>query len=251
MSINSIRSMLSIVVGKIEGYNTGQHPLVSRFMKGVGRLRPVHAKYNVTWDVEAVFQLFRKWPCDLSLELLSYKTVGLLSLVTGQRVQTLSSILLKDIFIDSNIKIRLRAMLKCTSRNNPNPVLNLPPFHNDTKLCIVDTLKKYLEITKPFRTEASDTLFISFRKPYKPVSAQTISKWLKKLLFMSGIDCDRFTAHTFRHASSSKAAMSGLNTDSIMKCVGWSPRSRVFATYYKKQIESSDSYANAVLGNIN
>ncbi|CAL8111529.1 unnamed protein product [Orchesella dallaii] len=246
MSINTSRSMLSLVVDKIEGYSVGQHPLVVRLMKGVSRLKPVKSRYHSTWDVDALLQLFRSWEDNQNLDLfkLTLKTVGLLALLTAQRVQTLAAISMSNIIDGDCIQIELPYQLKTTSRGNPNPVLNLPPYPYDKKLCIVSCLKEYINVTKNHR--CSDKLFISVRKPFKSVTSQTLSKWLIKLLRQAGID-ERFLGHSFRHASTSKVASKGVCTDTILKHVGWSEKSRVFAKYYKKPIESQGVFSTTLL----
>ena len=53
-----------------------------------------------------------------------------------------------------------------------------------------------------------DQLFIGITKPYAPVQACTIARWVKTVLKDAGINTSVFTAHSTRSASTS-AAMSG------------------------------------------
>ena len=55
-SINVIRSAVSMTHETIEGVPIGQHPLVTRLMRGVYNLRPPRPRYSSTRDVEVVAQ---------------------------------------------------------------------------------------------------------------------------------------------------------------------------------------------------
>ena len=53
----------------LEGVVVGQHPLVTKFMKGIFSLRPPKPWYFVTWDVNDGLQLLRSWSPAKSLSL--------------------------------------------------------------------------------------------------------------------------------------------------------------------------------------
>lgn len=243
MSINSARSAISFAFGQDK--KIGEHPLITRFMKGVAHLRPPRSKYSVTWDVDLLLNKIRNWGQNLDLKMLTYKTVALLAICTGQRVQALASIKIEDIVIQESIQIKLTSRLKTTSVNRSNPILNLPKY-TETVLCPVTCLKLYLHQTKALRKEVNQ-LFVSFAKPHKSVTSQTISRWLVEVLKLAGIDTDVYSAHSFRHASCSKAAKNGVAVDSILKCVGWSKNSQVFANYYNRPVDNNFVFANSVL----
>ena len=48
--MNTARSSLSTFIN-IDGVPVGQHPVITRFMKGVFIIKPALPKYNFTWDV--------------------------------------------------------------------------------------------------------------------------------------------------------------------------------------------------------
>ena len=48
-------------------------------------------------------------------------------------------------------------------------------------------------------------LIISYGKPHKPVSSETISRWIKDELSKAGVNTSVFKVHSCRSASSSKA----------------------------------------------
>ena len=55
-SLNPYRSAISSVHERVDGYEVGQHPLVSRVMKGAFNLRPPQPRYEATWDVTTVLR---------------------------------------------------------------------------------------------------------------------------------------------------------------------------------------------------
>ena len=92
-ALNTARSPLSIFVTvKFSAHcSVGQHPLVKQFLKGAFSLRPSLPKCNVTWDANILLNLLKSWsPAKfLSLKKLTLKSVTLLTLLTGRRLQTL------------------------------------------------------------------------------------------------------------------------------------------------------------------
>ena len=57
-SINSYRSAISSVHDRIDGATVGQHPLITRLIKGVFHSRPPLPRYTHTWDVQTVLTSF-------------------------------------------------------------------------------------------------------------------------------------------------------------------------------------------------
>ena len=53
-SINFYRSAISSVHEKVDGHNVGQHPLISRLLKGIFHDRPLLPRYTNTWNVQTV-----------------------------------------------------------------------------------------------------------------------------------------------------------------------------------------------------
>ncbi len=50
-------------------------------------------------------------------------------------------------------------------------------------------------------------LIITHRRPYQPLSSDTISHWIKDKMAASGIYDDVFTAHSYRAAVTSKTQL--------------------------------------------
>ena len=82
-SINTIRSAVSMTHRHIEGVPIGQHPLVTRLLKGVYNTRPPKRRYTETWDVDGVLNHLTSLGenSQLSRKQLSQKLVVLMALV--------------------------------------------------------------------------------------------------------------------------------------------------------------------------
>lgn len=91
-------------------------------------------------------------------------------------------------------------------------------------------------------------LFISFRKLYKAVGTQTLSRLIKKVMSKSGIDVNIFSAYSTRHASTFAAKRQGVNIDLIRKTASWSKDSETFARFYDRCVTSENAqFAKAIL----
>lgn len=248
-SINLARSALSVMFGRVDNIVLGEHPLVSRFIKGVGRLRPPVPRYQTTWDVNLVLNLFLKWHSNdkLNLKDLTLKLVALLALASGQRAQTLCAIQLDNIKESANrIEIYITKQLKTSAPSVKQPCIILPSSHSVKQLCVASVLREYIIRTSTIRR--CNQLFISFKSPYNLVCTQTVSRWLVNVLALSEVDISHFKGHSFRHASTSKAFSSGVKIDSIFRSAGWSSGSTAFARFYNRPVTTNETnFADAVL----
>ena len=91
---DTARSGLSSVLTSPGNVTFGNHPLVSRFLKGVFELKPSLPRYHRIWDVSVVLRhLTNLEPVyALDLKVLTLKFTMLLCPLTGQRCQTLSKL---------------------------------------------------------------------------------------------------------------------------------------------------------------
>lgn len=218
----------------------GDSDKLKRFFKGVFKLRPVFPKYNVTWDPNIVFNYYNDLPNDnLNLEMLTRKLVILLALASGQRTQTLSLIRISNIKkLNDRVIITITDIIKTSGIGRIQPIINLPYFLANTKICPATTLNVYIDKTSTHRTPDSDKLLLTFKKPYRSATSQTIARWIKKTLAECGVDTNMFSAHSTRHASTSAAFRSGISVDVIRRTAGWSAQSSVFANFYNRPIQN-------------
>ena len=244
-AINTARSALSCL---FDDPPMGEVSVIKRFMRSVYNIVPTKPRYTKIWDVSIVLKyLERKSPAHkLNLKDLTMKLLMLCALVTAQRSQTLHALDLKDCEINiTNACFKVQKILK---HNKPSHNVNeiiLPAYLNNKNLCVVTYLNAYRRRTKPFRK--SSQLFLSYVVPHKPVSKDTISRWLKITLQKAGVDTKVFKAHSTRAASTS-AVSKDVDITVIMKAAGWT-NAQTFATYYRKQIEGKKTiFGTAVLG---
>ncbi|VEN62537.1 unnamed protein product [Callosobruchus maculatus] len=236
-TLNTHRSALNLIC------DGGNSEIVVRFMKGIFKLRPQFPKYQETWDPQPVLAyLSSLYPLDkLNLELSTIRMVLLLALCSAQRAQTFSKIRLSNIKISEvGIEIRFSEILKTSGPNKPQPVLRFHFFKENPEHCICSTLMHYIEKTKVFRGN-EDFLILTIKKPHKPATSQTISRWIKKGLRNAGID-PKFKGHSTRHSSSSAALRAGTSIESIRKAAGWSEKSETFNRFYNKPLSTEELY---------
>ncbi len=100
-------------------------------------------------------------------------------------------------------------------------------------------------MTRTSNLRQDSQLFIASHKPHKAVSTSTISRWIKSCLKASGIDTDKYKAHSTRAASSS-AATASLDISQILRAGSWS-RTSTFGKYYNKPIEDTTKFGLTIL----
>lgn len=206
-AVNTARSALSTAIVLPGGDKFGSHSLVTRFMKGVFETRPSLPRYNETWNIDIVLRYLANLgsPQDVNLKTLTYKLVMLLALLSGQRRQTLHALDIGSMQLTSETCTFVITSLLKTSR----PGKHLSPvrfveYKLDKNLCIIKHIEEYIQRTKVLRGEQS-RLLISYQRPHRVVSVDTISRWLKTILNLAGIDTSKFGAHSTRSAVTSAA----------------------------------------------
>ena len=225
----------------------GSLPIVQKYLKGLYEIRPsLPLKSRIArWDPALVLEKIKEWypHSAVCIKLLTYKLCFLLALVSGQRVQTLSVISIKDIhFIHEKCSIVIKDLLKTSKKGVQQLPIELVKFPQEN-LCIINVLQFYLDRTSSLRK--GDKLFISYQKPFKEVSSDTISRWIKKVLSQVGIQS---TAHSTRSLSTSLAAASGLPIQEILKAAGWRNES-TFTQFYK--IKTLKNFGESIIKEIN
>lgn len=241
-TLNSCRSALSLISKE----KIGEHPHITRFMKGIFRLKPSRPKYAQTWDVSIVLNYLQNID-DTNLENLTYKTVLLLALSTAHRAQTLSKIKISNIrHVNDGLEIKIPELIKTSGPGRYQPILQLPFFVNKPTLCVASTVLSYIDKTKNIRKDI-DQLIISIKRPIPAVSSQTLSRWVKKCLHNSGIDVSIFSSHSTRHAATSTAFLKGIDLNTIRRTAGWSESSQMFANIYNRPIvQNNFNFARAI-----
>ena len=245
--INTARSALSTIIN-VDNLPIGKHSLVKRFVKGVYNIKPSLPRYTATWDVNLVLNFLKSMDSYeiISLKYLTYKLVTLLALCTGQRCQTLSVLELNNMNVfEDRVIFRLTKLLKHSRPGVHQKPIDLKSYP-DKALCVVKCLEVYIHRTAHLRDCDSDTLLISFIKPYHKVSTDTIARWIKTVLRLAGIDTSIFKAHSTRSASTSAATKLGVPLQDIMSSAGWSSNS-TFGKFYNKDVVQTSNMGDALL----
>ncbi|KZS04664.1 Uncharacterized protein APZ42_032312, partial [Daphnia magna] len=247
-SVNILRSMLSVTLEQINGKGVGSHPLIIRLMKGIFLNKPPKPRYVATWNVDGALKFVSDLGDNANLSLLdlSKKLVFLLSLSTFARVSELASISRNSVQFSEWGSTFSLSKLRKSQRSGALPVVRVEKFTGDPRLCPVTCMKDYIQATDGLVDgRFGDGLLIASRKPFKPIGASTVARWIKSLLKEAGVDVSTFSAHSTRGAASSKAFNKGLSVETILKTGNWSTES-VFSRFYKR-VSNSESVVDVVL----
>ena len=129
-------------------------------------------------------------------------------------------------------------------------LVSFKAYPADRRLCIYSVLEEYFMRTEELRMglkSEENSLLLSFIKPHKSVTRDTIARWLKIVMDKAGIDITRFGAYSVRAAAVSKAKDKGVPVSDILMKAGWSNES-TFARFYNKPIlDNIDSFQHGVL----
>ena len=206
-AINTARCALSSVLLPFGGTPFGCLFLVKKFVKGVFELNPPRPRYSWIWDVKIVLCYLQSLDplAQLTLKDLTLKLVMLTALVTAKRGQTLHLLDLKFLTkAEGYVFEGFDNHLKQSRPSTKTLAIHLRNYLPDTRLCVVKTLEAYLDRTSDIRGEET-RLVISFSKPHRKVSRDTITRWIKTVLCKAGIDTKVFKAHSTRAAAVSAA----------------------------------------------
>ena len=247
-TVNTARSALSAVLPLIDGLTVGNHPIVCRLLKGIYERNPPKPRYEEFWDVNAVFKLFISWGKNstLSLKYLTMKLAVLLLLVTSQRGQTIVNLCIDNMTVSHEIIFRMKTLLKHNRVGDPLDSITLRPYPSCKELCVVRVLKMYLKKTQYVRSYS--LLLLSFARPHKPISRDTLSRWTLHILSLAGLDTNKYKSHSTRGASTSAAKRLGVPINIIMRQASWRSVSS-FAKYYNKRLEGETAQMQEVMLN--
>ena len=111
-------------------------------------------------------------------------------LVTGQRCQSVHLMDIRHMVKGkSSYKFHIdKLLVKQPRPGKPQPVLVLPAYPADKRLCVLSYLQEYLTRTESVCNSEHTSLFLSYGKPHHPVCKSTISSWVKTVMTKPGID---------------------------------------------------------------
>lgn len=162
--MNTYRSAISTTLHLIMDDKLGDHPYVSRCLKGVFVSRPPSPIYSFTWNVSQLTSYLAAQPPvqSLSLKALTLRTVTLCSLVSAQREQTLCSLDLDNMSIyEDEIKFVIGSRTK-TSRPGKKPLeVSIPSLPTNLSLCPKQTLLHFVFFVRNTCASQGSRLYLS------------------------------------------------------------------------------------------
>ncbi len=144
-----------------------------------------------------------------------------ISLCSGKRGQNLHLLDLNYLVCRGNVTLfDIRVPVKnYGSAGDVNlQSVDLYEYPYDERLCPVVTLYRYIKVIRDLRM--SPRLFLISIEPHTKASRATISRWIKNIMEMSGIDITVYKPHSTRSALVSKAASLGIPTDVFLSRAG-------------------------------
>ena len=181
---------------------------------------------------------------DLTFKSLVSKLVTLLALVSGQRVSTLHEFRLDEMHVrDKEVTFYVSALLKHDKPKNTKDPFTFHAYPHNSQLCPVTLLKHYIAVRATLVSSTEMALFITHGKPHHGASKDTLARWIKDTLLLSGVDTNVFQAHSCRSASTSAAASAGVPIQTILRAGQWSMGTN-FYKFYQKDIIWTDIKEN-------
>ena len=208
--------------------------LLRKLLKGIHNRRPSKPRYSAIWDVNIVLAYIGAMTTTKYIDL-TMKTVGLFMILSGSRVNMLSHFKVSNMTLtDTECTFIFSDVLRTSVEGVSAKPLVFRAYPYDSTLCPVKTMLAYLE--KRGEKSAGDQIFTITVRPFTAAKSDTIANWLKKLLFMSGIDTGKYSAHSYLSSSTSAAAFSGVNITTILKSASWS-NVDTFKKYYLRELD--------------
>ena len=101
-------------------------------------------------------------------------------------------------------KLLTKGTVRQSKPGSKPTVVKFIPYPDNPNIYVVTILKAYLDPTSSLHG-GTQQLSISFSKLFKPVSWDTISRWVKTVMQKSEIAVNLFKPHSTRAAATSKA----------------------------------------------
>ena len=145
----------------------------------------------------------------------------LLLLVTGQRGQSIHLMTLSAMkFTESECQFQILNHTKTSKPGCSATSIRISAFEQDPRICPLAALNEYLDRTQGL-LNGEQCIFITYVKPHRAVSRDTISRWTKSVFVSSGINSHMFSTHSTRAAAASRAKEKDVPLDVILAHVGW------------------------------
>ncbi len=242
----------------------GRHRMVSAFMHGVRRLRPVRPTAVPSWDLSVVLEGLVTAPFEplesASDRILTLKVVLLLALTSLKRVGDLQAFSVSETCMDfapGLVKVTLRPrpgyIPKVLSTSFRSQVVTLHSFHpppfassEDERLhllCPVRALKLYVDRSKVWRKSPQLLICFGAGRRGLATSKQRISHWVRDAISLAYEARNlpsplSLRAHSTRGVASSQALFRGVPLEDICVAAGWSSP-HTFVRFYNLDVDTA------------
>ncbi len=242
----------------------GRHRMVSAFMRGVRRLRPVRPTAVLSWDLLVVLegQVTAPFePLESALErILTLKVALLLALTSLKRVGDLQALSVSEMCMDfapDLVKVTLRPrpgyIPKVLSTSFRSQVVTLHSFHpppfassKDERLHMlwpVRALKLYVDRSKVWRKSSQLLVCFGAGRCGLATSKQRISHWVRDAISLAYEARNlpsplSLRAHSTRGVATSQALFRGVPQEDICVVAGWSSP-HTFVRFYNLDIDTA------------
>ncbi|XP_057290276.1 uncharacterized protein LOC130612963 [Hydractinia symbiolongicarpus] len=158
------RSAIASVVS-ISGYSSLlEHPLISRFIKGVFNIKPSTPKYSLIWDTNVLLTYLKSLSPnkDLSFKDINIKLACLLTILAGQRVYSVHNISVPYIDLTDDVMLcHLPGLRKTTRPKKTDRTLMYRAFPSESDLCPLQCTKAYLSKREQLISKEIAPLFVT------------------------------------------------------------------------------------------
>jgi integrase len=246
-TISGYRSMMSAVLPTVEKFPIGKHPHVIRVLKGVFNSRPPEHRLIPEWDLPLVLQMLKQPPFEpmklARLKYVTWKTVFLIAITTFKRCSDLQALRLGEGSVNiqkKGVTFVRHGLSKQDRQGHQSKTIFIPTFEDNKLLDPKRALFWYLKHTHSLRQETDENkLFLTTVKPYRPVSAQTISTWIvntiKRAYKCKELAEPKIRGHSTRSIGPSWALFKGANIVDVMNSADWS-RASTFIKFYLREV---------------
>ena len=242
------RSAISSTIRQLGGPSFSDDPLIRDAIRGASLIAARTPRKLPAWDLFLVLASLRRSPYEplssANLRDLTFKTVFLITLASGRRASEINGLsgLPTDIAKEPDGSYSLRFLPEFLAKNQspqaPSPVIRIPPLtpfcpdDDDSKLCPVRALRRYMHFTKSFR-DGKRKLFVSHNPSYKKdIISSTVSGWLRRVI-----------AHAYEHAGKNSHEPTNIRraheirawASSLAFQESWSLRDVLQAAYWRSE----------------
>ena len=243
-TIAGYRSAISRAILLTTGEDLSCCPILNQLMQSFKRSQPLPSKRLPNWDFSVVFQHLLSVDssvCDLKT--LTYKTVFLITLASGDRrsaVSALSRSRVREtedaIILPYNDSFVPKSFFM---RRNTTKIRELVlPFIRDRSrrsACPAETVKVYLNRTDDYRSQSCDALFLKHSN-FTAANAQSISYYVKECIAKAYEEANlpvvTGRAHDVRKVAAALRSIANPSLNDVLCSGDWSSPTTYFKHYF-------------------